>query len=140
MTSKKVKNTWLRGRMGRRDSQGVWDGHCFPDGSKESACSAGDVGSIPGLGRSPGEGHINPTPVFLPGESHGERSLAGCSSWSCKRVGHWITNKDLLYRTGNSTRCGSLDGKGVWGRMDTCIYIAESLCCPSETITTLLIS
>ena len=32
--------------MGRRDSQGVWDGHCFPDGSKESACNAGDVGSI----------------------------------------------------------------------------------------------
>ena len=34
----------------------------FPGGSdgKESACSAGDLGSIPGLGRSPGEGHGNP--------------------------------------------------------------------------------
>ena len=39
----------------------------------------GDMGSIPGLGRSPGEGNWQPTPVFLPGESHGERSLAGCS-------------------------------------------------------------
>jgi len=31
---------------------------CFPDSSadKESACNAGDPGSIPGLGRSPGEG------------------------------------------------------------------------------------
>ena len=31
----------------------------FPDGSggKESACKAGDPGSIPGLGRSPGEGN-----------------------------------------------------------------------------------
>ena len=31
---------------------------CFPDGSdgKESVCHAGDPGSIPGLGRSPGEG------------------------------------------------------------------------------------
>ena len=28
--------------------------------SKESACSAGDLGSIPGLGRSPGEGNDNP--------------------------------------------------------------------------------
>ena len=28
---------------------------------------------------------------------------------------------------------------GVWKRMDTCIYMAESLCCPPETITTLLI-
>jgi len=34
----------------------------FPDGldSKESACNAGDLGSIPGLGRSPGERNGNP--------------------------------------------------------------------------------
>ena len=34
----------------------------FPGGSdgKESACSAGDPGSIPGSGRSPGEGNVNP--------------------------------------------------------------------------------
>ena len=29
-------------------------------GGKESACNLGDPGSIPGLGRSPGEGHDNP--------------------------------------------------------------------------------
>ena len=42
----------------------------FPDGSagKESTCSVRDLGSIPGLGRSPGGGQ--PTPVFLPGEFH----------------------------------------------------------------------
>ena len=35
---------------------------CFPGGSedKDSACSVGDPGSIPGLGRSPGEGNSNP--------------------------------------------------------------------------------
>ena len=34
----------------------------FPGGSdsKESTCNVGDLGSIPGLGRSPGEGHGNP--------------------------------------------------------------------------------
>ena len=34
----------------------------FPDSSvdRESACNAGDLGSIPGLGRSPGEGKGNP--------------------------------------------------------------------------------
>ena len=34
----------------------------FPGGSdsKESACNAGDPGSIPGLGRLPGDGHGNP--------------------------------------------------------------------------------
>ena len=38
---------------------------------KESACSVGDPGLIPGLGRSPGKGEWQPNPVFLPGESHG---------------------------------------------------------------------
>jgi len=28
-----------------------------------------------------------PTPVFLPGESHGQRSLAGYSPWDCKELG-----------------------------------------------------
>ena len=36
---------------------------------KESACNAGDLDSIPGLGRSPGEG--KGYPVFWPGEFHG---------------------------------------------------------------------
>ena len=41
----------------------------FPGGSevKELASSAGDAGSIPGLGRSPGEGNGNPLQYFLPG-------------------------------------------------------------------------
>ena len=39
-------------------------------------------GSISGSGRSPGEGNGNP--VFLPGKSHGWRSLAGYSPWGCK--------------------------------------------------------
>ena len=44
----------------------------FPRSSvgKESACNAGDPGSISGSGRCPGEGKWQPTPVFLPGESH----------------------------------------------------------------------
>ena len=46
-----------------------------------------------------------------------------------------ITNKFLL----SSTRCGSLDGRRVWGRMDTHVCVAESLCCPPEIITTWLI-
>ena len=44
----------------------------------------GAVGSIPRAGRSPGEGKGNPTPVFLPGESCGQRSLAGYSPWGPK--------------------------------------------------------
>ena len=50
-----------------------------PGGSevKASPWNAGDLGSIPGSGRSPGEGKWQPTPVLLPGESHGGRSLVG---------------------------------------------------------------
>ena len=51
----------------------------------------------------------------------------------------WISNKDLLYRTGNcSLLCGSLDGRGIWRRMDTCICMAECLCYSPEPVTTLL--
>ena len=44
----------------------------FPGGSevKASSWNTGDPGSIPGLGRSLGEGKWQPTPVLLPGESH----------------------------------------------------------------------
>ena len=38
-----------------------------------------------------------------------------------------------------SMLCASLDGKEVWGRMDTCICMAESLPCSSETTTAFLI-
>ena len=55
----------------------------LPGGSdgKESACNAGDPGSIPGLGRSPREGRM-PTPVFLPGEFHRQ----GYSPWARKEL------------------------------------------------------
>ena len=47
---------------------------------------------------------------------------------------------NLLYSTGGlcSMLCGSLDGKGVWGRMDTCMCMAESLHCSHETVTMML--
>ena len=53
--------------------------------SKESACQAGAMGWIPHLGRSPGGQHGNPL-QFLPGKSHGQRSLVGYSPWH-RRVG-----------------------------------------------------
>ena len=57
----------------------------FPGGSevKASAYDAGDPGSIPGLGRSSGEGN-DKTPVLLPGKSHGQRSVLGYSLWGHK--------------------------------------------------------
>ena len=54
---------------------------------EDLAGSSGDLSSIPGWRRCPGGGHGNkPIPVFLPGEAHGQRSLAGCSPWSRKEL------------------------------------------------------
>ena len=59
----------------------------FPGGSdgKESICSAGDLGSIPGLGRSPGGGHGNPLQHSCLENPHGQRSLAGYSPQGLKK-------------------------------------------------------
>ena len=45
------------------------------------ACNVGESGSISGSGRSPGEGDGKQLLYFLPGGSHGQRSLAGYSPW-----------------------------------------------------------
>ena len=125
---------------------------------KESACNAGDPGSIPGLRSSPKERDRLPTPVFLgfpgdsdgkestynagylglipvgkipwkktwqptlvflPGKSHGQRSLAGYSPWGHKESDmteqlstapiKQVTNKDLLYSTGNPSQYSILN-------------------------------
>ena len=51
---------------------------------KNLPANAGDAGLIPGLGRSPWRRKWQPTPIFLPGESHGKRSLVGYGPWGCK--------------------------------------------------------
>ena len=38
-----------------------------------------------------------------------------------------------------SVLCGNMDGRGLWGKMDTCVCMAESHCYSPEAITTLLI-
>ena len=43
-----------------------------------------DVGSIPGSGISPGEGHGNPLSYFCLENSHGQSCLAGYSPWGRK--------------------------------------------------------
>ena len=61
-----------------------------------SARDRRDAGSIPGLERSPGEGSgriLKPTPVFLHGESYGQRSLAGYTVHGVAGVGHNLATK-----------------------------------------------
>ena len=54
--------------------------------SKEFACNAGDLGSIPGSGRSPGEGNGNPLQYSCLEKPHGPRSLAGYNPWGRKEL------------------------------------------------------
>ena len=59
---------WYRTRLPLQETQELWG---------------------PSLGREdPLEEGVVPTPVFLPGESHGQRSLAGYRPWGHKRLGH----------------------------------------------------
>ena len=67
---------------------------------RHQCCSAGDtedVGLVPVSGRSPAGGKWQPKPVFLPGESCGQRSLAGYSPWDGKEsaVIQWLSTAQL---------------------------------------------
>ena len=52
----------------------------------DSACNAGDLGSIPGLGKSPGGGHGNPLQYSCLENPQGQRSLADYSPWGPKEL------------------------------------------------------
>ena len=63
-----------------------WQRICLP------MQETGDTGSVPGSGRSPGGRSGNS--VLLPGKSHGQRSLAGCSPWGGRELDmavQWLT-------------------------------------------------
>ena len=51
---------------------------------KNPPANAGDKGLIPGSGKFPWRRKWQPIPVFLPGKSHGQRTLVGYSPWTHK--------------------------------------------------------
>ena len=60
---------------------------------KESTCQCRSHEFNPWFGKIPWRRRWQPTPVFLPGKSHGPRSLAGYSPWGCKWVRHNLVTK-----------------------------------------------
>ena len=67
----------------------------FPSGSvvKNPPANTGDTGSIPGSGRSPGEGNGNPLQYSCLGNPNGQRSLVDYSLWGSKGVRHDLAMK-----------------------------------------------
>ena len=65
--------------------------------SKESACKCRRPGFDPWVGKIPWRRKWQPTLVFLPGESYGQRSLAGYSPWGPKESDATNTNTHILY-------------------------------------------
>jgi len=63
---------------------------------KKLSANLGNSGSIPGLGRCPGEGNGNPLPVLLPVKPHGQRSLVSYSPLGHKRVRHNLTTEKQI--------------------------------------------
>ena len=75
---------------------------------KNPPANAKDAGSVPESGRSPGEGNGHSfcsTPVFLPGESHGQRRLMVYSPWGCKRAGHDLETEQQQITGHTGTYC-----------------------------------
>ena len=74
----------------------------FPGGSdgKESTCNAGDLDSIPGLGRSSGGGHGNPLQYSCLENAHKQSILVGYSPWGRKEsdMTEWLSTAQKWYK------------------------------------------
>ena len=68
------------------------------------------------------------------GEEWGEGIIRECVMHMYDQQGPTVQHREL-----SSMLCGSLEGRRVWRKTDTCVCMAESLCHAPETITTLLI-
>ena len=81
-----TRSNWILSSLNLNIFLYEWD---FPGGSdgKESACNVGDPGSIPGWGKSPGEGNGNPLHI-LAREILWTEKPGGLQSMDWQRVGH----------------------------------------------------
>ena len=71
---------------------------------EESACQCRRHGFDPWVGKIPERKKWQPTPVFLPGEFHGQRSLVSHRPWGCKEseaTEHTHTQMELCRGTWN---------------------------------------
>ena len=122
-----------RTRLKRLSSKGLPGGAC----GKELACQCRRPRFYPWVGKIiPWRREWLPTPVFLSGELHGQKSLVGYSPWGCKEsksrtrleqlhfhfslscIGEGNGNP-LVFLPGESQGQGSLVGCRLWGRTES---------------------
>ena len=89
---------------------------------KNPPANAGNAGSIPGS-KIPWRSKWQPTPVLLPGKSHGQRNLVGCSPWgrqesdTTKRLHFHFSLSCIGEGNGNPLQCSCLKNprdSGAW--------------------------
>ena len=105
----------------------------FPSGSdgKESTCNVRDLGSIPGLARSPGGGHGNLLQYSCLENLQGQRSLAGYSSWHLKEsdMAEWLSTAHRktcnVMKTWLSSTSTEAHTKEKWQRHSTWNWCAK---------------
>ena len=96
----------------------TWDTGFLSDSVvKNLPANAGDAGSIPWVKKTPWGRKWQPIPVFLPGKSHGQRSLAGYSPWDHKESDTTETKRST-YNWG----CKSADTAQSWNPTPHVIY------------------
>ena len=100
----------------------------FSSDGKASACKAGDVGSIPGsdpwVGKIPWRRKWQPTPVFLPGEPHGQRSLGGYSPQGRKELDTTEQLHSLTHSfTRNKVIVSSIHGSPLQNLFNVHLYL-----------------
>ena len=87
-TKSATDNTYVTGHGNAPDQAVGWvcpEGWCLPSADLKHARKGG------------WSRQWHPTPVLLPGQSYGWRSLVGCSPWGSRRVGHdWATSFSLF--------------------------------------------
>ena len=105
--------------------------------SRESACSVGDLGSIPGSGRSPGEGNGKPLQYPCLEKSHGLRSLVTCSPWIAElgmserlTLGHWYGQVAFVFTMNHQLKKQSISkiiacNVGRYGNSHILLHTAE---------------
>ena len=134
---KSIVNSWVGKIPWRRDGQPtpVFMGFSRGLDGKELTCNVGDLGSIPGLGRSPGGGHHNLLQCSCLENPHGQRSLAGYSPHSIRC--DWETKNSTMSLGGDTKEWkweNGKKGKGKGKPMNVRAYYGGHHCEPWNSV------